>query len=145
MENKHTEIGIKGQLKFELDNYPQGWGFVRPGQKPRRHRIALNAAKAFFGLEHRKDLWWVPVGVKLGNRLEAEDLGIFVPDYVPMEPGKLLSDMTFKYTDYSAVQECLVEVELVLRFPLDEGGITTDQIPNYWYKGRRRKRRNLHQ
>jgi len=136
-ENKAT-VELVETVRFELDNGPYGWGYVRPGHRPKRHKNDLWIAKATFG--ECKGAWWIPIGYKLGDLMQAKDAGVTMPDFIPLYPGQRLADVDLSFVDYSFELGCRVEVRLVLRFPSDEGDITTRDIPTYWYTGRRRKR-----
>lgn len=128
------------ELRFELNNREDGWGYVRPGRRARRHRPDLRLAKMVFGLHGDKEHWWLPILYKPGDLWQAQDAGILIPEFIPLAPGQRLGDAELVFEDYAINLGKVFKIKLVTRFPADEDDITPEQFPAYWEEGRRSRR-----
>jgi hypothetical protein len=124
---------------FELNNHENGWGYVRPGKRPRHHRQELRLAKSLFGMEGDRKHWWLPVLYKPRHLWEAMDAGVLLPEFIPLAPGQRLGDAVLEYEDYAVNLGEGFKIKLLTRFPEEEDDITPEAFPAYWGHGRRRK------
>ena len=128
------------EVWFELNNREDGWGYVRPGRRARRHRRELRLAQELFELPRDKDHWWLPILYKPRHLWEMQDAGISVPEFIPLAPGQRLGDAELVFEAYAINLGKAFRIKLVTRFPADEDDITPEQFPAYWEEGRRSRR-----
>ena len=140
--NATTGTQVELVARCELDNHPNGWGYVRPGRRARRHRKELRLAKQIFGLVGQGNIWWLPVGWKRLDAWTMADYGLVLPEFIPLPDGMKTGDYLMQWNTILLPEEsptgnaCTAMVRVVFRFSEDVG-ISSEDVPAYWEKGRR--------
>ena len=126
-------------VRVALDNNSAGWGYVRPGKRIRRHRRELAFAKRVFGLtgELGNRVWWLSINFKPGDLWAVQDCGIRLPNFIPLIDGEQTGDYPLMFFAKTSEGDD-VRVRYIFRFPEEDFGVWSRQIPEFWAKGCRK-------